>query len=236
MRLVLCLLLWLLPSLAQAGAWTKPRGETAVTWSHEGGEDGWSGLYVEHGGPWGLTFGLDTGGHLAGGAMALYRGDLAGAEADGRVVAFVRAALPMPEGTPWVAAVEFGGGTDLDVAAELDPETPEIVSRESVPRLRLGLSVGRGLSTRLGDGWLNLDLRAEPGRDDTRLGLGATAGLRPRGWLAASISVFAETVEETELTLAPAVAVTVPRVGEIGVGARVKRDETRLFLGLTRRF
>ena len=88
----LALALWaaLWPGLAAAGAWPRAPGEVYVATGQEAGEDGWTSLYAEYGGPWGLTYGLDVGGHVASGLNAYRQGLAASPEVDGRVMAFVR--------------------------------------------------------------------------------------------------------------------------------------------------
>jgi tRNA (cytidine/uridine-2'-O-)-methyltransferase len=174
MRALSALILCLVPTLAEAGAWPRAPGETYVALSHEGGENGWTAFYGERGLPRDLTLGVDIGGHVAGGMLALRRGD-PGTEMDGRAFAFLR--IPLNLGTDafpdWRVAAELGLGADVDWDA---------IRLETEPRARLGLSVGRGLATQWGDGWVNVDLRVEPGGDGMRVGLAGVAGLRPYGF------------------------------------------------------
>lgn len=229
---VLLLILALWPGLAAAGAWPRAAGEVYVSTSQEAGPDGWTGLYVEYGGPRNLTFGLDVGGHLASGLNAYRQGLTASPEVDGRAIAFVRVPLA-PEALSarfpgWVAAAEFGLGADFETEPEL----------EILPRARVGLSIGRPLSTRWGDGWTNLDLRVEVGGAAMRYGLGVVAGLRPRERLTVEMGVFAEAEEdEATVTFAPTVQYAVPRIGEVRLGMSVGLDgDARLRIGVARTF
>ncbi|MEM7490712.1 MAG: hypothetical protein AAF390_16470 [Pseudomonadota bacterium] len=229
MRLPLLILLASLPGAVIAGAWPRTQGETYVLVSHDGGEDGWTGLYLEHGGPRDLTFGLDVGGHVAGGVAALRRGDVADMAADGRAIAFVRLPLPYgraPDG-PWRMALELGAGADFDV---------DSADREAEARGRLGLSVGRGFESPWGGGWLNVDLRVEPGGDETRFGLAAVTGLRPMDRLTVSMGVFAEREDDDAVTLAPTLGYEVPYLGEVQVGGRFSEGEERVVVGIARTF
>ncbi|MEM7710140.1 MAG: hypothetical protein AAF264_05200 [Pseudomonadota bacterium] len=225
----LALLLLLLPSAAVAGAWPRAQGELYIFVSHDGFEDGWTGVFAEYGGPRNLTFGIDVGGQVVGGVAAFRRGDLEDMDLDGRAIAFVRLPLPLgrdPPG-PWHAALELGAGADFDV---------EGASRGAEPRGRLGLSIGRGLDTPWGGGWINLDTRIEPSRDGTRFGLGAVAGLRPLKRLTVSVGLFAEYEDETFVTFGPTLAYDVPILGEVQVGARFSEGERRLVVGIARTF
>ena len=227
--LLVLLLLW--PGLAAAGAWPRAPGEVYVSSGQEFGEDGWTGLYAELGGPRSLTFGLDVGGHVAAGLNAYRTGQSALPDVDGRAIAFVRAPLtlaPVRARWPnWVVAVELGVGADFDVEDELTLD----------PRVRLGLSVGRPLKTPLGDGWTNIDARIELGGETPRLGLLAVIGARPRERLTLEMGLFVEHEAETFVTLAPTVQYAVPRIGDVRLGVSVGTDgEARLRIGVARTF
>lgn len=226
---LLFLLLW--PGFAIAGAWPRTPGEIYVFTGQGIGEDSWSGLYVERGGPGNLTLGLDVGGHMAAGLMAYRRGETTVPEVDGRVMAFLRVPLAIDavaSGFPdWVAAIEFGLGADFDLDGELDLE----------PRARLGLSVGRGFGTRFGDGWLSVDIRTEPGRNAVRYGLGAVAGLKPTKRITVEMGLFAEMAEDLDVTFAPTVQYAIPWIGDARLGVAIDRDGTALLqIGLARTF
>lgn len=233
--LLLVLLLW--PGLAAAGAWPRPAGEVYLSTGQEFGPDGWSGLYAEVGGPRALTFGLDAGGHVASGLQAYRTGLTAAPEVDGRLTAFVRIPLRpavLAERYPsWVAALEFGLGADWETGSDADGATLDLA-----PRGRVGLSVGRGFSTRWGDGWVNVDARVEPGGAATRAGLGVVTGIRPRERLTVEMGLFAEREgDASTVTLAPTVQYAVPRLGDVRLGVSVGTGgDARLRLGLSRTF
>ncbi len=202
--LVILILLW--PGSALAGAWPRTPGEIYLSTGQELGEEGWTGLYAERGGPGRLTFGLDVGGHMATGLGAFARGEATVPDVDGRAIAFVRVPLSIPairERFPnVVVAAEFGLGADFDVIEESEVREDDGVLDvvDFVPRARIGLSVGRPLSTPLGDGWVNVDARVEPGGEAMRYGFGLVAGVRPRERLTVEMGVFVEIEEETYLT------------------------------------
>lgn len=229
---VLLVLLILWPGLAVAGAWPRAAGEVYLSTGQEIGPDGWSGLYAEVGGPRNLTFGLDVGGHVASGLNAYRLGLTASPEVDGRVIAFVRVPVA-PEALKarlpaWVAAVEVGLGADFEAEPEL----------ELLPRVRFGLSVGRPLSTRFGDGWMNVDMRVELGGAVTRYGIAVVAGARPRERLTLETGLFAEAeAGEATVTFAPTVQYAMPRIGDVRLGVSVGLNgEARLRLGVARTF
>jgi hypothetical protein len=230
MRLPLALILCVLPSLASAGAWPRAEGETYVNLSHEGGEDGWTAIYAERGVRGDRTLGIDIGGHVAGGALALRRGDLS-AEMDGRVMAFLRVPIAPPPGTgpDWRLAGTLGVGADIE---------HDSTGQEVEPRIRLGLAAGRGIATDWGDGWLSAEMRAEPGADGMRLGAAAVIGIRPLHRLTLSAGLFAEVDDEADpvATFAPTISYDVPRLGEVHVGLRAKTDGLTMVLGISRAF
>ncbi|MEM8825183.1 MAG: hypothetical protein AAGF30_16370 [Pseudomonadota bacterium] len=227
MRFLALFLIVLLPEIACAGAWPRAQGETFVLVSHD--FDDWTSVYVEHGGPRNLTFGLDLGGHVVAGMAALSRNNLEELEIDGRAIAFVR--LPLPLGRdyagPWRYALELGAGADFDM---------DFDTGETEPRARIGLSAGRGFETPLGGGWFNVDLRVEPGAGPTRVGIGAVAGIRPLKRLTTSLGVFIEDEEETFVTFAPNLAYEVPILGEAQFGFRLTDGDGRFVIGIGRTF
>lgn len=227
----LVLLMLLFPGSAAAGAWPRTSGEIYVFSGQSFGPDGWTGLYVERGGPGKLTFGLDIGGHMAAGLMAYRQGESLTPDVDGRAMIFVRIPLaygPLSARFPdWVAAADLGLGADFDLDAELDLE----------PRYRVGVSVGRGLGTRFGDGWISLDLRAELGGDAVRYGMGAVAGLKPTKRITVEMGIFGEFDDELSVTFAPTIQYSVPWIGDVRLGAGFDLDgNARLQLGLARTF
>ena len=234
MRAILLLLLFL-AGPAFGGAWPREPGEIYVSIGHEGDADGWTGLYAEWGGARRLTYGIDAGGHVANGIGAVAAGLLPGEDTDGRVMSFVR--IPIVSNgereffPDWLVAVEVGLGTDLD------PGTEQLI--EQTFRLRLGLSVSRSLKTPLGDGWTSIDIRAEPSRADTRLGLLSVVGVKPRERLAVEMGLFFERDgdDDPSIALAPTVQYTVPKVGDLRVGVSLKSDgEASFRIGIARTF
>ncbi len=230
MRLAVILFL-LIPSVALGGAWPRQQGQTFIAVSHEGDEDGWTGFYLEHGGPRRLTFGIDAGGRVAGTAAGLARGQADTPRMQGRAIAFVRIPLRPEDGRVryprWEAALELGAGLDFD----LDDAS------ETGHRLRVGLSVGRGLETPFGNGWLNLDARVEPGAGETRYSIASVVGFRPWDRVTFSFAVAGEAEDEITAAISPAISIEIPILGEAQVGVRFKSTgETRVFLGLARTF
>lgn len=249
-------LLLLLPTLAHGGAWPRAQGETYTLLQAlaETGEDAWIAFYAEHGLSDRLTFGIDVGAHV--GAMAVPDPeDLAnglGPEGEGRARAFLRMPVTLPyvdPDGPWRFSVEGSLGADIHPA---DAEHP--VPRHAL-RAGLGFSVGRGLDTRWGGGWLNADLRhdrrlsrslsdrliAAPASvvgPDTRTTVAATVGLRPAPGHAVEMGFHMEREDDdTAYALGPAWQRDVGRFGAARVGVAVT-DEGRavLSVGLARTF
>lgn len=221
MRVLLALLLLATaaPDAARAGPWPRERGEIYWLLQQETGTD-WSTLYAEWGGPLGLTFGLDAGGHAA--AIARREPGLA------RWRSFARYPVGPAEGA-WRFAVEGGVGTDLAVADE---------GIGTVPRVTLGLSVGRGLEWRGRGGWASADLRAEAARDlPLRLSGGAKLGWKPTDRDTFEISVDGERAGGARYwTVGPTYERRVGRVG-LRLGLRYSEGgEARLRLGIAGEF
>lgn len=230
MRALLLVLSLLLAAPAAAGPWPRAEGESYAFAGHEGGRDGWTGVYAEHGLPRALTLGLDLGGH-AGGLML---GDPT-MPLDGRARAFLRVpvlsdpgrrAARAPWAAPWLAAVEVALGADLEEDGDASL------------RYGAGLAVGRPLETRLGPGWTTLDLRAMLGGGRrARLNAGGVVGIRPTGRLAVEMALFAEREGATSWTLAPTLQYGFGRLGAARVGLSLKDDGRALLrLGWARRF
>ncbi len=220
--LSLCLLL---PSLAVAGPWPREQGGVYALASHQGGRDGWSGLYVEYGGPRRLTFGLDLGGHVVGLGEARLAG-FTDRDVDGRIRSFVRIPVPLPGGAgrlaPWLAAVELGMGRDFEEDGRYRD------------RLGLGASVGRGFSTAIGDGWMTLDLGVSAASGgDVRVSAGGLIGVKPTARLAVELGVFAERDDGgLDYQIGPTLQYGFGRLGEgrLGVAYR-SEDEVAVTLG-----
>lgn len=222
-------LLFLLPHLAQAGAWPREAGQVYVSISQEVDFDGWTGLFAEYGLPRDLTIGVDIGGHAARGGSALFIGDDGTADAtDGRAIVFLRAPLPIGRShlPNWKFAVEVGLGADWDAAGD------------TVERARFGLSAGRPLTTPLGSGWLNVDAKVEPGRGaPTRFGFGAVAGLRLTDRQVVELGLFVEEDDGATTAILPTYQLSVPRLGDLRIGATIRLDgQTDLRIGLARTF
>lgn len=225
MRALAVLLLLACP--AGAGPWPRAAGEIYVYSGHEGGRDGWSSLYAELGGPLNLTFGLDLGGHVAGVAMAD-----PDAVFDGRLRAFVRVPLRAADHggagwlAPWLLSVEAGLGQDMDG------------DFERATRRSIGVTAGRGLGTRWGDGWTTFGLRRTGGGGlGTRMEAEAVIGLKPTDRLTFEVGVFAERTDATYVAVVPTVQYGIGRLGDARVGI-VLRDEGEavLKLGIARTF
>ena len=236
MRALACLLC-LLPGVAAAGPWPQEKGRVYAQLAHYGAADGWTGLYVEYGGPLGLTFGVDLGGHVTG-LPTLLRTGAADRDVDGRIRSFVRAPVPLadwmgrPEWmSPWLAAVELSLGRDFeapDAAGEMD----------TVDRIGLGGSVGRGFSTRLGDGWTTLDLAtsmASGGADRTTFGL--VVGLKPVERVAVELSLFGEREDDLDYAIGPTVQYDLGEIVSLRLGvAQTSDGDVDLSFGLARSF
>lgn len=232
MRPCLTLLaLCLLPGPAAAGPWPREAGQIYVLTSHQGGGDGWSGLYAEYGGPRNLTFGLDLGGHVVG-LAELRRVGFTDRDVDGRVRAFVRVPVPLPGGqddswrAPWLAAIELSIGRDF----EEDGET--------IDRFGVGMSVGRGFSTRFGDGWTTVDLATSfASEGDTRSSFGLVVGLKPRERLAVEFAIFGEYEDVIDFGIGPTVQYDFGKLGQGRVGAAYRSDgDAALTVGWSRSF
>ncbi|PWJ17395.1 hypothetical protein [Jannaschia seohaensis] len=223
------LLLGLSPALA--GPWPRPQGETYVFVGHEGNGDGWTSLYFETGLPRDLTFGLDTGGHVA--PLALGGPD---DPVDGRVRVFLRAPVfSSPEARarrpgwmePWLLAVEIGAGPDI----EEDGAMPL--------RFAAGLTLGRPLETRLGAGWTTVDLRATlGGARPVRLNAAYVVGVKPTDRVTLELGLFAEReVDDLFTAFAPTMEYKLGEIGAARLGVTFKNTGERLLrLGWTRQF
>lgn len=226
----LVVLLCLLTGPAFAGPWPRDPGSVYVYSGHEIGEDGaidgWSSLYAEVGLPRGFTATLDTGGHL--GPLTT------GALPDGRVALTLgRPILSSDEARarrpawlePWRLGVEAGLGYER--------RDDGVQAR----RLITGLSVGRGMQTRFGDGWIAGSARLASGGDlDARANLGAVAGVKPRPWLQVELGLFAEHDDGWSITLAPAAQVPVWRLGAVRAAVLAKDDGTAMQFGWVSEF
>lgn len=241
MRLLL-FVLTLLPLPALAGPWPQEKGNLYVLVSHQNGDDPWTGVYAEYGGPFGLTFGLDAGGHVAGLPQFVQTG-IPDQDIDGRLRSFVRIPLPLPKSgdgdawhDPWLAAVELSVGRDFD---DFDPP---------VNRAGVGVTVGRGFSTPCGDGWTTLgasvavpvlnDFSARPGFDpDNRYTAGIVLGLKPVRRLAVELAAFVEVEGETSYQVGPTVQYSLGRIVDLRLGAAYRDDgRTVVTFGLSRAF
>ena len=218
------LLLLLLSAPVHAGPWPRARGEVYVLSQHETGSD-WSALYAEWGGPLGLTFGLDAGGEMR--AMADPR-----AFAKARLRVF--AARPLPDLGAWRWAVEGGVGLDLAQDADRDgaPET------RRVPRMSVGLSVGRGLRWGGADGWATAGLRTEVAKGAARRDtLGVKFGWKPTPRDTLELSLYAERADGTaHWTAGPFYQRRVGRIGLRGGVVVTEAGEARLRLGVATEF
>ena len=225
----LAILLCLLPGLSLAGPWPRAAGSAFLFTAHEigsdGAADGWSALYAELGLPRDWTLTLDAGGHLARAA--------GGAPPDGRLALTLgrpvlssdadRAARPGWL-EPWRMALEAGLGFERDAEGD---DTVRAVG---------GLSVGRGLSSRWGDGWTTATARlAVGGGRAARVNLGLGAGLRPRPRLTVEMGVFAERDDDWSAALAPAASWDLGPLGRPRA-ALLLRGDPALQLGWTREF
>ena len=207
-----------LPAPAAAGAWLKEKGAKYLAFSLDGGAaDVWTGVYAE----WGLTETMTIG--LAAGRNA----------SSDRALVFARRAVPDPIAAPLTEriggrlAYELGGGV-----VDGDPATS------------VALSYGRALSTRWGDGWMNLDLTAilvsspeelNPYGYTLERKADAVIGIRrgPRTtWQLAAYGW--SDGEDSSLAVVPSYARDLG-LAELRVGLRLG-SETGLSLGLSRSF
>ncbi|WP_298437014.1 hypothetical protein [uncultured Jannaschia sp.] len=231
MRVLVFLFFCLLPEFALAGPWPRDRGQVYALVGHQGGHNGWSGLYLEYGGPRRLTFGLEIGGHLGGSSTPGVPG-FSDRLTDGRIRAFVRAPVPLAGqgGTglfaPWLAAVELSLGRDLRDDGR------------KVERLGLGASIGRDISTRYGDGWMAFDLLVSGGSGvETRMNYGAVAGIRPTDRITVELGLFGESDGDANVQLAPTIQYDFGRIGQARLGLSFDPDkDTALVLGWSRTF
>ncbi|WP_371156253.1 hypothetical protein [Jannaschia sp. 2305UL9-9] len=213
MRFLLALLLFTHPAIA--GPWVRPSDETYVFVGHEEGLSGWTSVYAERGGPRNLTFGLDTGGHVAAGMMGMVDPPL-----DGRIRTFVR--IPVLSGddqrakrpdwvSPWLVAVEVGIGLDREGTGE------------TAVRYTAGLTVGRPLSTALGDGWTTFDLRGTAGGGKIRrLNAQYVVGVKPTDRLTLELGLFAEQETDISYAVAPTVQIGLGDLGAARFGVSLK--------------
>lgn len=205
MRLVISsVLLCLIAGLVQAGAWPRALGSTFVAFSvtgsgnpasfGTGAMEGYATLYVEHGVSARLTFGLDTG------------LDNSGASS---VLAFAR--LP-------VGALD--AETRFALKAGLGRGTTGIQGHTAVS---FGVDVGRGVTTRLGDGWLSLETWAhyDAARGDLVLKGDLTAGLRitPRTKVMVQVQTGSYPGSDPYARLAPSVSHRISDRFSIELGA-----------------
>ena len=212
MRGILSLLLCLLPVATLAGPWPRDAGQFYILTGHQGGSDGWSGLYAEYGLGRDLTFGVDLGGHVVGLPDLLATG-FSEREVDGRARAFFRAPLPNPF-PPWRTATELGVGQDF------------LSDGSRLNRLGLGASVGRGFTTPLGDGWTAVDFRtAFAAEATTRTNVGAVIGIKPHPRIAIELAAFAEHEESPAWQAGPTIQWSTGRLGDLRVGILHQSDE-----------
>ncbi|WP_308916181.1 hypothetical protein [Jannaschia sp. LMIT008] len=246
MRPILAALLLLLPlpvPPAAAGPWPRAPGVAYVFTGLEHEVNGWNALYVEYGLPWrDLTLGLEAGARLAGTVTANPDHPM-----EGRARLFVR--LPVLSGSdrraarppwlePWLMAVELGVAVDHDPLAldrDLRP-APYTHLRGS-----LGVTVGRGLSTPLGDGWTTVDLRTTLGGGDggggRRTKAAWTLGVKPTPRIAVDLTVAAERARFDSWSVAPSVQIGLGRFGDGRIGVIHKDDgRTLMTVGLARTF
>ncbi|CTQ49070.1 hypothetical protein [Jannaschia donghaensis] len=238
MRFLAAVLLCLLPTLAGAGPWVRDKGQIYALLSHGGGGDGWTGLYVEYGGPRRLTFGLDAGGHVVG-LSELARTGFTDRDVDGRVRSFVRIPVPLPGGpaaagvfAPWLAAVELSLGRDFNSDENGDGMV------DTVDRFGIGGTVGHGFSTRFGDGWTTLDIAASfPSKGETRTSLGLVVGIKPFDRVAVDIALYAEREDDTDYSVGPTVQYDFGTVasGRLGV-AYTSDGDIDVTVGISRSF
>lgn len=230
MRL-LALFLILLPGLAPAGPWMRETGDIYVLASHQGGGDGWTGLYAEYGGPFGLTFGLDAGGHVVGLPQLLQTG-VADRQVDGRVRSFVRVPIPLPGAdgddwrAPWLAAIELSVGRDFEEDGTM------------IDRYGGGLTVGRGFTTRIGDGWTTLDVATSLAAEGPmRTSFGLLVGIKPVKRLAVELAIFGEREDTTDFAVGPTVQYDFGFIGQARLGIAHKSDGgTEWTFGVSRSF
>lgn len=217
MRAILALLLLATP--LSAGPWPRERGAVYWLFQHEPGHD-WSSLYAEWGGPFGLTFGLDAGGH----AVALARDE------PGAVAARVFVRTPLgPRDGPWRFAMENGVGVDALA-------TPWGTAK--VAYTTLGVAVGRGLRWRERDGWLSVDLKADLAMDRSlRYRGGAKLGWKPTRRDTVELSVDGtSTAGEARWTAGPTYERRIGPLGLRGSLRRTERGDTIWRLGVTGTF
>ncbi|WP_299816901.1 hypothetical protein [uncultured Jannaschia sp.] len=215
----LALLLVCLPSLAAAGPWMRDEGSAYALLSHHGGSDGWTGFYVEYGGPFGWTYGVDVGGHVTGLPQLMQTG-IADQDVDGRFRSFVRLPLPLPRGEtvpawlePWLAALEFTVGQDIESDGT------------QIKRVGFGGTVGRGFSSRIGDGWTTLDLGLSFAEGDhTRRTYAGVVGVKPMDRLAVELGAFAEQADEFSYQIGPTLQYGFGRIGAARIGLAYRSE------------
>ncbi|WP_299648289.1 hypothetical protein [uncultured Jannaschia sp.] len=214
----LAFLLTLLPSMTTAGPWMREQGSVYALVSHYGGSDGWTGFYAEYGGPFGWTYGLDLGGHVVGLPQLMQTG-IADQDVDGRIRSFVRLPLPLPTGDtvpdwldPWLAAVEFSVGQDIESDGT------------QIDRVGVGGTVGRGFSSRFGDGWTTFDLGMSFAEDDRRTTYAAVIGVKPIDRLAVELGAFGEQTDEFDYQIGPTLQYGFGQIGAARVGLAYRSE------------
>ncbi|MCV2881759.1 hypothetical protein [Actibacterium sp. XHP0104] len=165
---------------ALADPWLRADGAWFATISHET-EAGHGGSYDSAMVEWGLSPGVTLGLDIG-----LPTGG------DAMAVAYTRLPLGQATGRPAIAA-ELGAGTKNDGQAFA----------------RVGLAIGQGIETGLGDGWWSLDGRADMGFDNNSTGqMDATAGLHlsDRGMVILQLQGGAGQGIDSYVNLAPSYA------------------------------
>ena len=218
----LALLLVLFAHAAEAGPWPRAKGELYVLVAHQGGGDGWTGLFAEYGGPFGLTYGIDAGGRVVG-LPELMQTGFTDRDVEGRVRSFVRVPVPLPKGervpdwlSPWLAAVELSVGRDFE-----DDGTGPM-------RYGIAATVGRGFSTPLGDGWTVFDIGTSFASDDAerRTGLAFTLGIKPWRQLAVELQAFAEIEGNASYQIGPTFQYGFGKLGAARLGLAFRSEQS----------
>lgn len=193
MRRAVLILALCLPGPVLGAAWPREAGTGFASLTHDRPGDGgsYTSLFAEWGTPR-LTFGAKL-----------------GRAGDGAGEARVFARRPFPVAQPWAASWEIGVGLTRDAGGD------------SRPALRPAAAFGRGLDTRWGNGWLELEtaLNLDTGGYDS-LTADLTLGLnRPGGDLA--ILQFRGRHDEggAGLTLAPSYVHRLPGDLSLQAGA-----------------
>lgn len=207
-----------LSEIATAGPWPRGEGQTFLSFGSIvsverapfGGDlQTYDTLYLEHGLPRALTFGLDAGVNDMGEITAF---------------AFLRAPI-LRQSETHLFAVRLGGGA-VGPTSNLEP------------MIMGGLAWGRGFETRLGNGWATLDtqLHLLPTRDEIVLKSDLTVGLKPtdRWKVMAQIQSGAYPSSDPFVRLAPSVAYQVRPGWHLTLGAQaglINDDRVAVTLG-----